>query len=46
MRAYIYGKEVKILDFYHAKMHGTRYCLAIDNDGEVYRVPESCIEIW
>lgn len=46
MRAYVYGSEVQILDFYLARMHGTPYCLVryLDNDF-LGRVPVSCIEV-
>lgn len=46
MRAFIYGSEVKILDFYLAKMHGTPYCtVRILESGLVEKVPTSWVEI-
>lgn len=46
MRAFIYGSEVTILNFYLAKKHGTPYCtVRILESRLVEKVPTSCIEI-
>ena len=46
MRAFIYGSEVAILDFYLAKAHGRSYCtVRVLESGLVEKVPTSCIEI-
>lgn len=46
MKAYVYGSEVQILDFYLARLHATPYCLVRYLDNEFLgRVPVSCVEI-
>ena len=46
MRAFIYGSEVAILDFYLARMYGTPYCtVRILESGLIEKVPTSFIEI-
>lgn len=46
MKAYVYGSEVQILDFYLARLHNTPYCLVRYKDNHwIGKVPTSCIEI-
>lgn len=45
MKAFVYGCEVTVMDFYTAK-RGTPYCTVRVNDtGWIQKVPTSCIEI-
>lgn len=45
MKAYLYGSEVKILEFYTAK-RGTPYCkVRIIDTGWIHKVPTSCVDI-
>jgi hypothetical protein len=45
MRAYVYGSEVTIIDFYVAK-HGTPYCRVRYKDSNwTSNVPQLCVEI-
>ena len=45
MRAFVYGSEVKIMQFYVAK-RGTPYCqVRVVDTGWIEKVPTSCVEI-
>ena len=45
MRAYLYGTEVTILDYYLSE-HGILFCRVLQNDtGWTNNVPTSCVEI-
>lgn len=44
-KAYLYGSDVTILDFYLSE-HGIQFCwIKINDTGWVNKVPVSCIEI-
>lgn len=44
-KAYLYGTEVTILDFYLSE-HGIQFCkVKINDTGWVNKVPVSCVEI-
>lgn len=46
MKAYVYGSEVVVLDFYLARMHGTPYCrVRYKENNWTCNVPVSCVEI-
>ena len=45
MKAYVYGSEVQVLDYYLAK-RGTPYCkVRVISTGWIEKVPTLCIEI-
>ena len=45
MKAYVYGSEVKVLEFHLAK-RGTPYCtVRVIDTGWVEKVPTSCVEV-
>ena len=45
MKAYLYGSEIQVLQYYVAK-HGTSYCkVRVIDTGWINNVPTSCIEI-
>ena len=46
MKAYLYGSEIQILEFYTTKRCGIPYCkVRIIETGWVEKCPMSCIEI-
>lgn len=46
MRAYVYGSEVEIMDYYLTKRTGTLYCrVRILEKGWIENVPASVIDI-